>query len=59
MILFMNLIFQLLTRVFNILRAKNPEIRGEKRTYTIVPPAVSREGTKKTAFSNILDIAKR
>ena len=50
---------ELLTRVFQILRQKNPEIRGEKRTYTIVPPAVSREGTKKTAFSNILDIAKR
>jgi translation initiation factor 2 subunit 2 len=32
---------------------------GEKKRYTIVPPAVSREGSKKTAFSNVMDIAKR
>ncbi|KAJ2998758.1 hypothetical protein HDV02_004105 [Globomyces sp. JEL0801] len=50
---------ELLTRVFNILHQNNPEIQGEKKRYTIVPPQVLREGTKKTAFANIIDISKR
>ncbi|WBW73908.1 translation initiation factor eIF2 beta subunit [Schizosaccharomyces osmophilus] len=49
---------ELLNRFFNLLRTNNPELAGEKRKYTIVPPSVHREG-KKTIFANINDIAKR
>ncbi|KAI8913609.1 domain found in IF2B/IF5-domain-containing protein [Gorgonomyces haynaldii] len=49
---------ELLSRVFKILRQNNPELQGEKRKYTIQPPQVVREGTKKTAFVNIVDICK-
>lgn len=50
---------QLLRRFFSLLHAHNPELAGEKRRYTIVPPQVAREGTKKTMFSNLTDIARR
>ncbi|RHZ68810.1 hypothetical protein Glove_293g15 [Diversispora epigaea] len=50
---------ELLGRVFHILRQNNPELAGEKRRYTIVPPAVHREGNKKTIFANVADICKR
>ncbi|WVQ79522.1 hypothetical protein IAT38_001621 [Cryptococcus sp. DSM 104549] len=50
---------ELLKRFFNLLHAHNPELAGEKRRYTIVPPQVAREGTKKTTFSNISDICRR
>ncbi|CAG8518036.1 3135_t:CDS:2 [Diversispora eburnea] len=50
---------KLLGRVFHILRQNNPELAGEKRRYTIVPPAVHREGNKKTIFANVADICKR
>lgn len=50
---------ELLSRVFGILRTNNPDLAGEKRKFTIVPPQVVREGSKKTAFSNIADLAKR
>ncbi|KAI9141938.1 domain found in IF2B/IF5-domain-containing protein [Paraphysoderma sedebokerense] len=50
---------ELLSRVFNILRQNNPELAGEKRRYTIVPPQVARDGNKKSVFVNIVDICKR
>lgn len=50
---------QLLRRFFSLLHQHNPELAGEKRKYTIVPPQVAREGTKKTMFSNITDICRR
>lgn len=50
---------ELLGRVFGILRTNNPDLAGEKRKFTIVPPQVVREGSKKTAFSNIADLARR
>lgn len=50
---------ELLSRVFGILRTNNPDLAGEKRKFTIVPPQVIREGSKKTAFSNIADLARR
>jgi len=50
---------ELLSRVFRLLRANNPELAGEKRRYTIVPPQVARDGNKKTVFVNIVDICKR
>ncbi|KAI9277444.1 domain found in IF2B/IF5-domain-containing protein [Sporodiniella umbellata] len=50
---------ELVDRVFDILRQNNPELAGEKRKYTIVPPSIHREGTKKTIFANVADISKR
>lgn len=50
---------ELLARVFKVLRLNNPELAGEKRRYTIVPPSVHREGNKKSVFANITDICKR
>ncbi|CAO3643033.1 unnamed protein product [Cunninghamella blakesleeana] len=50
---------ELLGRVFNILRQNNPELVGEKKKYTIVPPSIHREGNKKTIFANVADISKR
>ncbi|KAL7747067.1 translation initiation factor eIF-2 beta subunit [Sorochytrium milnesiophthora] len=50
---------ELLARVFSRVRENNPELGGQKRRYTIVPPQVSREGSKKTSFSNIGDLCKK
>lgn len=50
---------ELLNRIFKILRQNNPELAGEKRRYTIVPPQVAREGSKKSVFANIADICRR
>ncbi|WWC65578.1 uncharacterized protein I303_108196 [Kwoniella dejecticola CBS 10117] len=50
---------ELLRRFFGLLHAHNPELAGEKRRYTIVPPQVAREGTKKTVFANVSDICRR
>lgn len=52
-------LFKLLSRFFKTLRDNNPELAGEKRKYTIVPPAIQREGNKKTIFANIADICRR
>ncbi|KAI7889300.1 domain found in IF2B/IF5-domain-containing protein [Mucor mucedo] len=50
---------ELLDRVFNILKQNNPELAGEKKKYTIVPPSIHREGNKKTIFANVTEISKR
>ncbi|WVN87031.1 uncharacterized protein L203_102207 [Cryptococcus depauperatus CBS 7841] len=50
---------ELLKRFFSLLHSHNPELAGEKRKYTMVPPQVAREGAKKTTFSNIIDICRR
>lgn len=50
---------ELLTRVFNIMREKNPDmVAGEKRRFIMRPPQVLRVGTKKTSFANFLEICK-
>lgn len=50
---------ELLQRVFNIMRDKNPElVAGEKKRFVMRPPQVVRVGTKKTAFVNFTEIAK-
>jgi translation initiation factor 2 subunit 2 len=51
--------WQLLHRVFRILREHNPALAGGRKRYTIVPPQVAREGSKKTVFANIADICSR
>ncbi|KDN43428.1 hypothetical protein K437DRAFT_248459 [Tilletiaria anomala UBC 951] len=50
---------ELLGRIFKTLRQHNPALSGDKKKYTIVPPSVQREGSKKTMFANSLDICKR
>lgn len=50
---------ELLNRVFNIIKEKNPDmITGEKKKFVMKPPQVARVGTKKTSFSNFADICK-
>ncbi|KAK3741163.1 hypothetical protein QZH41_011831 [Actinostola sp. cb2023] len=50
---------ELLERVFDIMRAKNPDmVAGEKRKFVMKPPQVLRIGSKKTAFANFTDICK-
>lgn len=50
----------LLSRFFNILRANNPELAGDKSgpKFRIPPPVCLRDG-KKTIFSNIQDISEK
>ncbi|PVV02693.1 hypothetical protein BB560_002845 [Smittium megazygosporum] len=49
---------ELLGRFYLILRENNPELAGEKRKYTIVPPQIVRDGNK-IIFANLPDICKR
>lgn len=50
---------ELLKRVFDIMRAKNPNmVEGGKRKFVMKPPQVVRVGTKKTSFVNFTDICK-
>jgi len=50
---------ELLKRVFDIMREKNPDmVAGEKRKFNMKPPRVMRVGTKKTSFSNFKEICK-
>lgn len=44
--------------MFGILREKNPELTGERRRTVLKPPQVAREGTKKTVFTNFMDLCK-
>ncbi|KAL4402790.1 translation initiation factor eIF-2 beta subunit [Malassezia pachydermatis] len=50
---------ELLHRFFRILRQQNPALSGEKKKYTMVPPVVQRDGSKKTVFANVIEICKR
>lgn len=50
---------ELLARVFDIMRAKNPNmIEGGKRKFVMKPPQVVRVGTKRTSFVNFTEICK-
>lgn len=49
---------ELLDRVFGILKENNPELTGERRRTSLKPPQVAREGTKKTVFTNFMDLAR-
>lgn len=50
---------ELLTRVFDIMRAKNPNlVEGGKRKFVMKPPQVVRVGTKRTSFVNFAEICK-
>ncbi|KAJ1720895.1 translation initiation factor eIF-2 beta subunit [Coemansia erecta] len=50
---------ELLGRFYNILRDNNPDSVGIKGKYVMVPPHITRDGKKRTAFTNIDDIAKK
>lgn len=48
---------ELLTRVFAILREKNPDmVAGKKQKFVMRPPQVVRIGTKKTSFANFTEV---
>jgi len=42
-----------------LIQKNNPDMAGERRKYTMIPPQVLREGTKKTVFVNLSDLCKR
>eukprot|EP00741_Cyanophora_paradoxa_P009627 tig00001542_g9325.t1 len=46
----------LLARMTDFIRANNPELGGEKKRFSIKPPQVVREGTKKTVWLNFPEI---
>lgn len=49
----------LLSRFFTILKANNPELAGDRKgpKFRIPPPVCQREGSKKTLFANVQEIA--
>ncbi|XP_046549373.1 eukaryotic translation initiation factor 2 subunit 2-like [Haliotis rubra] len=50
---------ELLTRVFDIMREKNPDmVAGEKKKFVMRPPQVLRVGTRKSSFANFADICR-
>lgn len=52
---------ELLGRFYSLLFASHPSMSrgGGKKRYTIAPPNVQREGSKRTLFANIEDICKK
>ena len=48
---------ELLERFYGMLKEKNPELLG-KRKIKVLPPNVEKEGSKKSAFVNIAQVAK-
>lgn len=50
---------ELLERVFDIMREKNPSmVSGKKQKFIMRPPQVVRIGTKKTSFANFTEICR-
>ena len=49
----------LLDRVYRILNLNNPEMQKGKGKISLPLPQVLREGTKKTAFANVINIANQ
>jgi len=50
---------ELLKRVFDIMREKNPDmVAGERKKFNMKPPRVMRVGTKKSSFANFKEICK-
>lgn len=50
---------ELLGRVFGILRQNNPDLVSDRRKFSIIPPLIAKEGSKKTAFCNITELCRR
>ena len=52
-------ILQLLTRVFDIIREKNPDmVAGEKKKFVMRPPQLFKVGTRKSSFANFSEICR-
>lgn len=53
--------YQLLGRFYSLLFGSHPSLSrgGGKKRYTIAPPNIAREGSKRSLFSNIGDICKK
>jgi len=50
---------ELLARVFEIMRQKNPDmVAGEKKKFVMKPPQVVRAGAKKSSFVNFTEICR-
>uniref|UniRef100_A0A8R1I1G9 Eukaryotic translation initiation factor 2 subunit 2 n=1 Tax=Caenorhabditis japonica TaxID=281687 RepID=A0A8R1I1G9_CAEJA len=47
-----------LALVFQVMKDKNPDFAGDKKKFAIKLPEVGRAGSKKTAFSNFLEICR-
>ena len=57
---FESICLQLLERVFNIMRQRNPKmVGGQKKKLVMKPPQVVRVGAKKTSFVNFTEICKQ
>jgi len=50
---------ELLDRAFRIIKQANPDMEGGRKRYTMIPPQIVREGTKKTLFANLSEMCKR
>lgn len=51
--------YQLLERVFNIIKANNPNFAsGQRKKLVMKPPQVVRVGAKKTSFVNFTEICR-
>lgn len=50
---------QLLEMIFDIMRERNPEmLSADKKKLMMKPPQVARAGSKKTAFTNFIEICR-
>ena len=49
---------ELLDRVFEIIRQKNPSVENCKTKLVMKPPLVAKAGAKKTSFANFIEICK-
>eukprot|EP01134_Creolimax_fragrantissima_P005047 CFRG5047T1 len=50
----------LLTRVFKIMKQRNPDsVAGERKRVTVRPPQIVRIGTRRTGFVNFVEICKQ
>ncbi|KAK3086327.1 hypothetical protein FSP39_016913 [Pinctada imbricata] len=50
---------ELLTRVFDIIREKNPDmVAGEKKKFVMRPPQLFKVGTRKSSFANFAEICR-
>jgi len=47
---------ELAGRIYNLLQSNNPDFASKTKRYVMKPPVLNRIGTKKTAWSNFLEI---
>jgi len=49
---------ELAGRIYSLLHSNNPDFAAKQKRYVMKPPALNRIGTKKTAWSNFLEICQ-